>query len=309
MATATTMTPNELKKVIASGVLSFPLTDFDDGGKFNVPAYAARCEWLGVHGAIAMVAAGGAGEFFSLTREEYSAIVRTAVAARSTGPVIASAGYGTHMAIDFVAEAERLGADGILLLPPYLTEGSQEGLFNHISMVCRSTRLGVIIYNRANCRIGMETLQRLADQCPNLIGFKDGIGDIEEVVKITAALEGRIVCINGMPTAEIYAQAYKGMGIETYTSAIFNFVPKSAIAFHRAVVREDRPEAARFVREFLAPYSRIRARQPGYAISIVKAGADIVGRSAGRVRPPLSPLSAHEYEELAVLISALGVPG
>lgn len=302
---AAAKTPSELKEMMASGLLSFPLTDFDESGMFDARSYAARCEWLGTQGAVATFAAGGAGEFFSLSHEEYSAVIRTAVVAPTSIPVIASAGYGTHMAIDFVAEAERLGADGILLLPPYLTEAAQDGLFNHISMICKSTRLGVIIYNRANCRVGLETLERLTDECSNLIGFKDGVGDIEEVLKIKASLDGRIACINGMPTAEVYAQAYKGMGIQTYTSAIFNFIPKSAIAFHRAIVAEDRAMVARFTREFLAPYGRIRARQPGYAVSIVKAGADIVGRSAGKVRPPLSPLAAKEYEELAALIASV----
>ncbi len=298
--------PEKLKQALASGLLSFPLTDFDEADRFDENAYAERLRWLDSYGAAAMVAAGGAGEFFSLTVEEYRSVIRTAVASGSRVPVIAASGYGTQMAVDFAREAEKLGADGLLLLPPYLTEASQEGLAHHIRTVCNQTGLGVIIYNRANCRLQADTLMRLLDECPNLIGFKDGIGDIEETQKITARVGDRAILINGLPTAEIYAQAYKGMRIDTYTSAIFNFVPKSAIAFHRAVLADDHETIAEFTRTFLAPYGRIRARQPGYAVSIVKAGADLVGRSAGRVRPPLTPLTKAEYDELAALIELLG---
>jgi 5-dehydro-4-deoxyglucarate dehydratase len=210
------------------------------------------------------------------------------------------------MAIALAEEAQKLGADGLLLLPPYLTESSQQGLKAHITAVCRSTRLGVIVYSRANMRIKAETLQQLADDCPNLIGFKDGVGDIEEILKIKALLGDRLAYINGMPTAEIFAGAYGGMGISVYSSAIFNFIPRSAMVFNRAILDNDQAAVHQFTRDFLVPYGLLRSRQPGYAVSIIKAGADIVGRGAGRVRPPLSDVTPSERAELAALIERLG---
>ena len=73
------MHPQELKTIMSSGLLSFPLTDFDAAGDFNPKAYAARLEWLAPYGASALFAAGGTGEFFSLTADEYPAIIQTAV--------------------------------------------------------------------------------------------------------------------------------------------------------------------------------------------------------------------------------------
>jgi 5-dehydro-4-deoxyglucarate dehydratase len=215
-------------------------------------------------------------------------------------------GYGTRLAITFAMDAERLGADGLLLMPPYLTEGSQAGLQAHIAAVCNATRLGVIVYNRANCRLSAATLAALADQCPNLIGFKDGVGDIEQLTAIRARLGDRLLYLNGMPTAETYAPAFRNIGIPVYSSAIFNFVPGTALAFHRAVNAGDTATVDRLMRDFLVPYVQIRNRQPGYAVSIVKAGVRIVGRSAGHVRPPLSDLTPSEYDELAALIGRLG---
>ncbi len=305
--TATALAPAQLRKAIADRVLSFPLTDFDDDDRFDPNSYRRRLEWLNGAGASGHFVGGGAGEFFSLTSSEHGLVIKSAVeACRGRVPVIAAAGLGTRVAAAQAQEAEALGADGLLLLPPYLTETPQAGLAAHITAVCGATRLGVIIYNRANCRLDAETLARIADDCPNLIGLKDGIGDIERFLAMRSLLGDRLLYINGMPTAEVYAQAYRGMGVTTYSSAIFNFVPRTALAFHRAVLDGDTAVVDRLFREFFVPYVQIRNSQPGYAVSIVKAGADIVGRGGGRVRSPLSELNGEERSRLATLIEALG---
>jgi 5-dehydro-4-deoxyglucarate dehydratase len=301
------LTPEGLKDAVAGGMLAFPLTDFDAAGDFDVSSFVARLEWLSGYKPAAFFMAGGAGEFFSLTPREFAAVIAAGV--ESCGgklPVIASAGYGTRTAIEYAQESERLGADGILLLPPYLTEGSQEGLRAHISAVCRATRLGVIVYNRANCRLAADTVARLAADCPNLIGFKDGVGDIEQLAGVRNALGSRLVFLNGMPTAETYARSYRGMGVPVYSSAVFNFIPRTALAFHRALNGGDEAAIDRLLRDFFVPYVRIRNRGQGYAVSIVKAGAAIVGRGAGKVRPPLSDCTAEEIAELRALIERMG---
>jgi 5-dehydro-4-deoxyglucarate dehydratase len=301
------MTPDDLKRVLPRGLLSFPLTDFDARGVFDSRGSAARIEWLMRYPASAMFSAGGAGEFFSLTPEEYANVLRVAVqTARGKIPVIGAAGYGTATAIAYAQKTEKIGADGLLLLPPYLIEGPQEGLRAHIGAVCRSTRLPVIVYNRGTCRLQAETLAQLAEDCPNLIAFKDGIGDADTVKTIRDLLGDRMLMLNGMPTAEAYAKDLRALGMATYSSAIFNFVPRTAIDFHRAVHDGDDATLQRLTTAFLEPYLRIRKKQPGYAVSIVKAGADIVGHPGGKVRPPLTDLSADERSELAALIEGLG---
>jgi 5-dehydro-4-deoxyglucarate dehydratase len=304
------LTPDELKAALASGLLAFPLTDFDATDTLDTRAATARLAWLAGHRPAAFFMAGGAGEYFSLTAEEYAALLAAAVALRAGGiPVLGAAGYGTRMAVAFAQETERLGAEGLLLLPPYLSEGPQAGLAAHIEAVCKSTRLGVVVYNRANCRLQAETLARLAEACPNLIGYKDGVGDAEQLMAIRALLGDRLVYLNGMPTAETYARAFAVRGFTSYSSAIFNFVPRTAIEVHRAVYAGDVAALARFEREFLIPYVRLRNRGTGYAVSLVKAGAALVGRNAGKVRPPLVDPTPAECEELRGLIGRLGDQG
>jgi len=301
------MDPQELKSTLSSGLLSFPVTDFDAAGDFRPEGYARRLEWLAPYGAKALFAAGGTGEFFSLEAGEYSEIVRVAVeTCRGRVPIVAGAGGPTRTAIAFAREAERLGAAGLLLLPHYLTEASQDGLAAHVEAVCGAVRIGVVVYNRNVCRLNADTLERLAERCPNFVGFKDGIGEIELMVSVRRRLGDRLAYLGGLPTAEVYAAAYKAIGVPVYSSAVFNFIPKTALSFYDAVVRDDPATTGRLLDEFFLPYLEIRNRRPGYAVSIVKAGVRLVGRDAGPVRPPLVDLLPAEAQQLDVLIRKLG---
>jgi len=206
------------------------------------------------------------------------------------------------MAKEFAKAAEDAGADGILVLPPYLVNSEAAGLAAHAEAVCASTRLGVIIYNRDNAIIDDATLARLCDRCPNLIGFKDGVGDIELMTRIYARLGDRLTYVGGLPTAETFALPYLEMGVTTYSSAIFNFLPNFAMEFYAAVRRRDREQVYRQLREFVLPYIAIRNRRKGYAVSIVKAGMTAIGRTAGPVRSPLVDLNEQELSDLKKLI-------
>lgn len=304
------MHPQELKTVMGSGLLSFPLTDFDAEGNFNRKGYVQRLEWLAPYGASALFAAGGTGEFFSLTGEEVNAVVKTAVdTCRGVVPIIAGAGGPTRFAIQCAQAAEQAGAHGILLLPHYLTEAGPEGIAAHVEAVCRSVDFGVVFYNRGNSRLKPDALARLAERCPNLVGFKDGVGDIEAMVAIHQKLGDRFAYLGGLPTAEVYAAAYKAMGTPVYSSAVFNFIPKTAVAFYRAVAADDLATQHRLLKTFFMPYLELRNRVPGYAVSIVKAGARIVGHDAGPVRAPLTDLKPDEVQALAALIDPLGPQG
>jgi len=297
------MNPQELKQVLSSGLLSFPITDFDQQGNFRKDTYIERLEWLAPFGATALFAAGGTGEFFSLTHEEYSDVIKTAVdTCEGQVPILAGAGGPTRAAIKFAQEAERQGAKGILLLPHYLTEASQDGIIEHVAQVCASVKIGVVVYNRANCRLTPDSLAKLADRCPNLIGFKDGIGDIELMVSIWRRMGDRFSYLGGLPTAEVYAAAYKALGTPVYSSAVFNFVPQLAMDFYNAIATDDKATQLRLIDNFFLPLLEIRNRKAGYAVSMIKAGARLVGHDAGPVRAPLTDLTPEEHEMLGALI-------
>ncbi|MFJ3673845.1 5-dehydro-4-deoxyglucarate dehydratase [Streptomyces sp. NPDC090106] len=299
-------TPADLRTRLGSGLLSFPVTHFKDDLSFDDSAYRDNIVRLAKYDVGGLFAAGGTGEFFSLTPTEVEAVVTAAAdSAPDDTPILAPAGYGTVTATEYAVAAERAGADGILLFPPYLTEAGQEGLARHVEAVCRSTSLGVVVYSRANAVYSADTVARLAETCPNLIGYKDGVGDIDTMTRIYTQLGERLTYIGGLPTAETFALPYLELGVTTYSSAIFNFLPEFALDFYAAVRERRHGDVTRMLTDFVLPYTAIRNRQSGYAVSIVKAGMTATGRSAGPVRPPLTDLTTPEQDELAALIRNL----
>lgn len=296
------MHPQDLKEKIGSGLLSFPVTHFNDDLEFNKKGYQDHVSWQAQYDAAALFAAGGTGELFSLTPAEIPEIVSAAKEVAGEVPIISGCGFGTKMAVDIAQSVESVGADGILLLPHYLIGATQDGLFHHIQAVCAATDMGVIIYNRANSVVTAETVLRLCDACPNLIGFKDGTGNINLVREIVARCGDRLAYVGGMPTHEMFAEAYDAMGVTTYSSAVFNFVPEMALEFYNAMRAKDQATMNRLLLDFFYPFLELRDRAPGYAVSIVKAGLKAVGRDPGTVRAPLSNLKTDEVERLTEIV-------
>lgn len=300
------MTPQEMARHIGNGLLSFPVTPFTPDNVFDEARYRSNLDWLCSYDVAGLFAAGGTGEFFSLSLAEVVKVVATAVAeTKGRVPVLAGVGHGTQIAIELAAGVEQAGADGILLLPPYLVFSEQEGLAAHIEAVCKATKLGVIVYNRDNAVVSDETLAKLCERNPNLVGYKDGIGDIELMTRIHLRMGDRLTYIGGLPTAETFALPYLEMGVTTYSSAVFNFVPHFSTKFYAAVRRRDRETVQAGLRDFILPLIAIRNRKRGYAVSIIKAGMKVVGRDSGPVRSPLTDMTAAEVEELSVLVSRL----
>lgn len=298
------MSAEEFAKKIGAGLLSFPVTHFTNAYAFDEGPYREHLEWLLQHKPAGLFAAGGTGEFFSLTLQEFSTVVTAAVQQTNHRvPVVAGCGYGTAMAKQFAKAAEVAGADGLLLLPPYLLNSEPAGIMAHVEAVCASTNLGVIFYNRDNALINEVALEQLCERCPNLVGFKDGHGDIELMTRIYARMGDRLTYIGGLPTAETFALPYLEMGVTTYSSAIFNFLPQFAQNFYAAVRRRDHEAVFKDLREFVLPYINIRNRHKGYAVSIVKAGMRAIGRPAGPVRTPLTDLDQSEMDALTKLIA------
>ncbi|WP_319517691.1 5-dehydro-4-deoxyglucarate dehydratase [uncultured Martelella sp.] len=297
------MTPDDLKSALGSGLLSFPVTTFKPDLGLDEEAYRSHIDWLDGFGAAVLFAPGGTGELFSLTPDEATYVTRIAKASAGRTPIVGGAAYGTAMAVEMARNAEAAGADGILLLPPYLMFAEQEGLIAHVKAVCDAVGIGVVVYNRDNIVLTAESLLRLTDMCPNLIGFKDGYGEVDRVIEITTQLQDRLVYIGGMPTHELYAQAYYSAGVTTYSSAVFNFVPQLAQDFYAALRKGDKQTTDRILKEFFFPLVALRNRKKGYAVSIIKAGLEAIGRRAGPVRPPLTDLSVSEMDELKALIA------
>ena len=299
----TLLPPADLAERLKSGLLSFPVTHFDADLRFDERRYREHLDWQAGYDIAGLFAAGGTGEGFSLTPAEIDRVVRAAVdQVNGRVPVIAPAMGGTAQSVAQARAAQDAGADGILLFPPYLTEAPQRGLVDHVGAVCSATDLGVVVYSRANAVLRDVTVAEIADRNPNLIGLKDGVGDIENLTRTYAKVGDRLIYVGGLPTAETFALPLLQLGVTTYSSALYNFLPEFALRFYAAVRKQDRPAVYGMLNDFVLPYLDIRDRSKGYAVSIIKAGLTAVGRDGGRVRPPLTDLTEAELAQLAVLI-------
>ncbi|XOV94189.1 MAG: 5-dehydro-4-deoxyglucarate dehydratase [Bacteroidota bacterium] len=293
-----------IKASLEDGLLSFPITDFDDAGNFNPDTFAERVEWFVQHDVSSVFVAGGTGEFFSLSKSEYEQVVNIATkVVNDRVPVIAGVGKSIPDGIEFAKIAEKAGVHGLLLFPPYLTECPKDGATEYARAIMNGTSLPVIYYNRANGILSTPYIQQLADTCENFIGLKDGTGNIQELNDIITTVGKRLSYIGGVPTAEIIAEAYLAIGVNTYSSAAFNITPDLANLFYKSLRSGDKETVSKITELFYIPLVRLRGKKNGYAVSLIKAGAKIIGKSGGDVRPPLTMPSNDEIAELKKIIT------
>lgn len=287
------------------GILFFPVTPFDAAGQVNEDALAAHIARGLDHGPGGIFVACGTGELHALDADEHERVVRVAVQ-QSAGrvPVFAGVGGPAPMAMSMARSAERAGADGLLMLPPYLVDAPQEGLYAYARAVAAATELPVIAYHRGNSVYRPETAARIAE-LPNVIGIKDGYGDLDLLIRLMAAVRSALAgtekpfqFFNGLPTAELTMPAYRGAGVTLYSSAVFAFAPEISLAFFQALTGGDHDRVETLLDRFFAPFVALRSLVPGYAVSLIKAGCHMRGLDVGGVRPPLTDPSAEHVGEL-----------
>ncbi|MEU5044836.1 5-dehydro-4-deoxyglucarate dehydratase [Streptomyces griseorubiginosus] len=289
------------------GVLFFPVTPFAADGSLDEERLAQHIENGVAAGAGGVFVACGTGEFHALTSDEVERATRVAVETTAGRvPVLAAAGGPAPVARDQAARVARTGADGVLLLPPYLVTAPQPGLVRYVEEVTAASDLPVIFYQRGTAPLTAETAAEIA-ALPKVVGIKDGLGDIERMHRIVRAVRAvpgteDFQFFNGLPTAEMTAPAYQGIGVPLYSSAVFAFAPEIALAFHRALAAGDRRLVDTLLDEFYGPLVRLRDEVPGYAVALVKSGVALRGLDVGGVRAPLVDPGPEHIARLAKLI-------
>lgn len=283
------------------GLLFFPVTAFDDSGAVALDVFREHVARGIDAGAAAVFACCGTGEFSALDLDEYSACVAAAVqAADGRVPVVAGSGYGTALGTQFLHRAADAGADGVLVLPPYLVDGGQDGLRQHYAQLADNADLDLILYQRGSAIFEPTTVATLAE-APRIVGFKDGHGDVELMQRIVSTVPS-LLYLNGLPTAEASQLAYRGLGVNVYSSAVFCFAPEIAMVFYRGLRAGDDALVRRLLKEFYVPFVELRRRGPGYAVALVKAGVRLSGLEVGGVRPPLREPDGEHIKALSELI-------
>ena len=290
------------------GILFFPVTPFTADGTIDHELLAAHVATGVEAGAGGVFPACGTGEFHALSASEAAAVTRTAViAVAGRVPVIAGAGGPLGHAIEVAKAAADAGADGLLVLPPYLVGGTQAGLAAYVEQIVEAASLPVIIYHRGSAQYSVETVRRLVAN-PEVVGFKDGTGDIGTTQLIVRAVaeEGRsdFAFFNGLLTAELTQGAYRGIGVPLYSSAAFAMAPDIANAYYRAYAEGDEARRLVLLDGFYRPLVELRDETPGFGVSLIKAGLRLSGLAVGSVRAPLVDPTPAQEARLAEILAA-----
>ncbi|HVV09199.1 5-dehydro-4-deoxyglucarate dehydratase [Amycolatopsis sp.] len=297
-------TAARLRERMAAGVLSFPLTSFTEDGEFDPGSFRAYLRGQLDANPAAVFAACGTGEFFSLTLDEYSEVVRITVEeAAGRVPVIAGVGYGWAIAAQYASRAAEAGADGLLLMPHYLVKAPMDGLVEQVRKVAEATPLPLIAYQRDYVSFDAAAVGLLA-KIPNVIGLKDGHGDLDQLQRLRLTAPESFLFFNGVATAEMQARAYASIGIPAYSSAVHAFAPEISKAFFTALHAGEQSRVDDLLRGFYQPFVELRDRRAGYAVSLVKAAARLRGLPVGPVRAPLSEPTPEELTTLKALLAA-----
>jgi 5-dehydro-4-deoxyglucarate dehydratase len=294
------MQPNTLRNKL-SGVIAFPITPFKDDLSLDLPGLHQNLNKLLEYPISAVVPAGGTGELYSLTPAEYLRVIElTALAVEDRVPVIAGVGFGQRLGVEMAQAAEKAGADGLLVFPPYYPQADDEGLFEYYRAISSATNLGTIIYSRDWARFTPAMVERLT-AIPNLVAWKDGLGDIRQLQSIMYRVGERLQWIGG--AGDDMIGAYYSTGIRAFSSSIAAVAPALSLKLHELAAAEDNEALAELLETCVIPLYELRSRRRGYEVSAMKAMMDMVGLSGGPVRPPLVNVTPEEMDELRAILS------
>jgi 1-pyrroline-4-hydroxy-2-carboxylate deaminase len=272
-----------------SGVYPAATTQFDASLNVDLPATKAVQAALirdGVHG---MVVLGTVGEGNSLSPDEKRAVLKVAV--ETSGgkvPIITGVSeFTTANAVAYARDAERLGADGLMVLPAMVYVPTPAELEHHFRTLAQATSLPIMLYNNPpayRVNIDLDTLKRLAE-LPNIVAVKESAPDSRRFTDIFNALGDRYVLFAGLDDV-----AFEGicLGARGWVSGLTNAFPKESLFLYEALKAGDLYKARRIYRWFM-PLLHLDAEHD--LVQSIKLAEQIMGRGSERVRPPRLPLS------------------
>jgi dihydrodipicolinate synthase/N-acetylneuraminate lyase len=296
------------KSVALSGILAAVTTPFTaDGSAVDEAALATQAEWLiasGIHG---LVPCGTTGEFPALSPAEHRRVIELYVeAAAGRVPVIAGIGaLTTAGAIDLAQHAERVGADAVMLVPPFYDPLDFATLMTFLRDVAGSTSLPIVYYNvpgATGVRLSADQIAELGE-IDGIDYLKDTSGDAVTLTDLLVNRTDKIKAFNGWDTLTFIGIA---LGAEASVWGAAGIVPELAVRlWDTLAVKGDLSEA----REQWQPlWALCDFLESVNYVAGVKAALELVGHPAGPPRAPIQPLSDEQRATLAGLLERTGVP-
>ncbi|MEI6161744.1 MAG: dihydrodipicolinate synthase family protein [Roseococcus sp.] len=280
-------------------VLVTPFTP--DGAAVDIPALERLVEYQIANGVRGLIPLGSTGEFLSVSREERAAVVETVVrTAAGRVPVLIGTGdEDTRLVVALSREAEAMGADGVMIIPPYYSVPTEDELFHHYSTVADAIGIPIMVYNNpatSNVDMGAATLARLS-RIPNCRYVKESTLEVTRVRDILAACDGRMTVFAGVLG---YESAW--LGATGWVAVCSNVAPKLSADMFHAAMAGDRETALPLYRKLapLLPW----VGGPRY-VSGTKAAFRLMGMEMGNPRPPRLPLPEADLPALAAVLRGI----
>ena len=287
------------------GTYTVLITPFsDDGSRVDLKALADLVDWQinqGIHGLIPL---GSTGEFLSLSDDEVAAVAETAIkAARGRVPVLIGTGAeSTDESIRLSKRAERLGADGVMIIPPFYSTPTDDELFVHYKRIGEAIGLPIMIYNNpatANVDMRPETVRRLC-AIDNVRYIKESTLEVTRVRDIIDLCGDRMTVFAGILGYESF-----WLGAEGWVAVCSNLLPReSARLFELVADKRDQPGALALYKRILPIVRWVGGQR---YVSATKAGFAMMGRPVGPPRPPRLPLPDADAAILRKDLQALGL--
>ncbi len=272
------------------GAITALITPFNDNGEIDEKALINIIDWQIEEGINGLVPVGTTGESPTLSHEEHKRVVEITInAAKGRVPIIAGAGSNsTREAVDMAVFAQNAGADAVLCVSPYYNKPNQEGLFEHFSTIAKSISIPLILYNippRSIVDISIETMKRLRNECPNIIGVKDATADLSRVSLQRIELGEDFNQLSG---EDITALGYIAQGGHGCISVASNIAPKLVSQLHNSAL-EGNFGLALEIQDKLAPLMNALFIEPSPAG--VKYVANKLGLCGAKLRLPMVNVS------------------
>ncbi len=283
------------------GVCGFPVTPFRSDLSLDLAALEHNVDRMASHPFCALVAAGGTGEVYSMSADESEQVVATTVrAVNGRMPVVAGTGFNAAIGADLAGRAEKAGAQCILVLPPYYVGAPEEGLFAYYEAIGRATSLPLMVYSRGWAMFSPDMVARLADRVPTLAAWKDGQGNMRQYQRIMQQNGDRLTWFGGL--GDDCVPGYFAIGVQAYTSSISNISPKLSLLLAEAGMKRDFPRLNKLMERYVHPLYALRERCKGYEVAVMKQAMEMLGITAGPVRPPLANCRPADISELRAVV-------
>lgn len=282
------------------------VTPMNADGSVNYESFRKLIEFQIENQTDAIIVCGTTGEASTLTHEEHLDVIKYCVdVVAKRIPVIAGTGSNcTETAIYLSTEAEKAGADALLLVSPYYNKATQNGLFAHFKAVADAVKIPIILYNvqsRTGMNIAPATIVRLADACDNIVAVKEASGNISQVAKIAALSKGKIDIYSGNDDQILPILSLGGKGV---ISVLSNVAPRQT---HELCAKFFAGDVAGSTQMQLDAIELVDALFCEVNPIPVKQALNLMGMEAGGLRLPLTEMEADTTARLKAAMEAYGI--